>query len=178
MYENQLRKLGTDNVVAPRVDLAAHNSHARLKGAGHASASDLSVYLCVSLRAVPEVLKEQGIKTNRAGRTDWSDVWEKLWYIPDVPAAYHDIMRKPLLTIEEVADRVGVSARSILRDGDRARTRYGLPRHVQLSPRRRRYHPEMIHLWEMDLPLEDWMRAVNRRPRVGLQPRLSQNNSP
>lgn len=178
MYENQLRKLGRYTRVAPDVDLAARNSHARLKGAGHARASDLSVYLYVSLRAVPEILEGQGIRTNRAGRTAWSDVWEKLWNIPDVPEVYHDVMRKPLLTIEEVADRVGVSARSILRDGDRTGSLYGLPRHVQLSQRRRRYHPEMIHRWEMDLPLDDWMRAVKRRPRVGLQPRLSQNYPP
>lgn len=177
MDENQFKEITQPKIVAPDVNPAARNSHARLKGAGYATASELSTYLRISLRSVPDVLSNYGVKTNRAKRTFWSEVWQKLWNIPDVPTVYHDVMRTPLLTIEDVADRVGVSARSILRDGDRTESLYGLPRNILLSPRRRRYHPQMIYLWEMDLPLEEWMRAV-KRPRAGLKPRLNRNYPP
>jgi len=173
MHEYHLKHLGRDSVLAPDVDQKARSAHARLRGAGHATTADLSLYLGMSLRTVPEVLDEHGIRTNRAGRTMWADIWEKLWHIPEVPAERHELMRKPLLTVEQVAERAGMSPRSILRDGDRGRSRYGLPRHVQLSPRRRRYHPEMILLWEMEMPLEDWMRPVTRRARMGLKPRIA-----
>lgn len=178
MYENQLRKLATDKVAKPEVGLAARKSHAEFKGAGYANTSDLCAYLGVSQRSVPKVLAELGVKTNRAGRTSWASVWENLWKIRDVPTPYHELMKRALLDPDQVAERVGVSPRSILRDGDRARSRYELPRHIQLSERRRRYHPEMILLWEMELPLEDWMKPIERRRHLGLERRIDHTKPP
>lgn len=173
MYERQLPNLGTESVLKNVISLPDQKPHDRLKGSGHATNSELSIYFGISPRLVPKVLEGQGIKINRARRVSWSEVWDRLWNIRSVPAPHHDIMRRPLFTVDEVVERAGVSSRSILRDANRARPHYGLPRFTQLSARCRRYHPEMVHLWEMELPLEDWMRPIKRRSRSGLKPRLS-----
>lgn len=178
MDENQLKKLAANGIVKPQLSSTARKAYADNKDAGFASASDLGTYLGVSQRRAKNVLECFGIKTNRAGRTRWINVWDILWNIHNVPAQHHELMKRELLNIEQVAGRVGVSPRSILRDGDRSRSLYDLPRHVQLSPRRRRYHPEMILLWEMELPLEDWMRPIKRRHHIGLKRRIDQTNPP
>ena len=139
--------------------------------------SVLADHLVVSARNVANVLSEHGIEPNPAGRYDWRRVWSKFWNIHDVKQTQIAIMQSPLLTVEDVAPLVGVSARSILRDGDRARPRYGLPHFIQLSQRARRYHPEMILLWQLEAPLEDWMKPVVKRGRRGVRPRIKGRSS-
>jgi hypothetical protein len=139
--------------------------------------SMLADHLVVSTRNVANVLSEHGIEPNPAGRYDWRRVWSKLWHIHDVKQSQVTTMQSPLLTIEDVAPLVGVSARSILRDGDRARPHYGLPRFIQLSPRARRYHPEMILLWQLEAPLEDWLKPVVKQGRRGVRPRIKGRSS-
>lgn len=142
-------------------------------GPGFATAPEAARYLQVSSRRVQEVLKTCGTHLNGAGRVQWTTLWAALWQIQEVPEAAYDMMMQPLLTVGEVAKIVGVTDRSILRDTDRSRPRYGLPRHIQISERARRFHPVMIECWEMQEPIENWMQVAASPPRLprGLRPR-------
>lgn len=149
------------------------------KHASFATTADAACYLRLNSRRVRDVLEAHGAPLNPAGRVRWATLWMALWHIPEVPETAYDMMMRPLLTVAEVADRVGVTERSILRNTDRQRSRYGLPRHVQLSERARRFHPMMILAWEMQEPIEDWMQATAQAPRLprGLRPRLVRSDS-
>lgn len=128
-------------------------------GAGFATVPEASCYLQVSPRRVREVLKAYEAPLNPAGRVQWTTLWSALWRIQQVPADAYEMMMQPLLTVAEVAERVGVAERSILRDISRPYPRYGLPRHIQLSERARRFHPLMIECWEVQEPIANWMHA-------------------
>ena len=145
---------------------------------GLATLSEVADYLRINSRGVRRILQEHAVPLNAADRVKWADLWKELWLIPSVPSASYSMMKLPLLSVTETASRVGVCAKSIIRDTDRKRPRYGLPRHLQLSERNRRFHPEMILMWELDEALEDWMQPVaSREPRFrGLRPRHVASN--
>lgn len=142
-------------------------------GPGFATVAEAARYLRLNPRRVGEILKAHDASLNPAGRVRWTTLWAALWQIHQVPETAYDTMMQPLLTVAEVAEHAGVCERSILRDTDRQRPHYGLPRFVQLSERARRFHPVMINRWDMQEPIEDWMQVsvpVPRLPR-GLRPR-------
>lgn len=131
-----------------------------------ATRGEVAAYLSIASRSTGPILDAFDVKPNRAGRYEWARIWNALWHIPNVPREHSTMMRQTLLTVADVAELIGVSPRSILRDGDRSRSRYELPRFVQLSPRARRYHPLMIFQWQAELPLDEWMRPVQQRQRI------------
>mgnify|MGYP003139314335 CR=1 FL=1 len=159
----KFRTLPLPCIVVPQVNEGARNQALKSIGAGLATSSEVASYLRISGRSLPMLLAEGKLKCNRAGRFAWADIWRDLWQIPDVPPSQYGRMKASLLTTVEVAQRAGVSDRSILRDGKRKTSLYGLPRHLQLSTRLRRYHPAMIFLWETGESLEDWMRPVRTK---------------
>jgi len=142
-------------------------------GPGFATVAEAARYLRLNPRRVGEVLKAHDAPLNPAGRVRWTTLWGALWQIHQVPETAYDIMMQPLLTVAEVAEHAGVCERSILRDTDRQRPHYGLPRFVQLSERARRFHPTMINCWDMQETIEDWMQVSVPAPRLprGLRPR-------
>lgn len=151
----------------------ARDQAVRSVGPGLVTLPEVADYLQIGRRSIRCVLQEHGVPVNPAGRVRWADLWKVLWLIPEVPPAQYSMMMRPLLSVAETANRVGVCAKSIIRDSGRKHPRYGLPRHLQLSDRTRRFHPEMILLWEMNEALEDWMHPVaSRVPQFrGLRPR-------
>ena len=158
------------------VDRQVRDTAAGLAGPGLASVSAVADHLRIGRRSIADVLAAHRVPVMRTRRVRWDALWQALWQIPTVPPDAYDAMMAPLLTVADVAEITGMSTRSILRDGDRARSAYALPRHVRLSERNRRYHPEMIHLWAMQQPLEDWMRPVKTRPKSlarALRPRAA-----
>lgn len=163
---------------AQKASDVARDQAARGIGPGLATLSEVADYLRIGRRGVRCILREHSVSLNAAGRVKWADLWRELWLIPSVPPAHYSMMKHPLLSVTETASRVGVCAKSILRDTDRKRPKYGLPRHVQLSERNRRFHPEMILMWELNEALEDWMQPVaSRGPQFrGLRPRLVASN--
>lgn len=163
---------------AQKASDVARDQAARGIGPGFATLSDVADYLRINSRSVRCILQENAVPLNAAGRVKWVDLWKELWLIPNVPTAHYSMMKHPLLSVTETASRVGVCAKSIIRDTDRKRPKYGLPRHVQLSKRNRRFHPEMILMWELNEALEDWMQPVaSRGPQFrGLRPRLVASN--
>lgn len=159
----KFRALPLPCISTPRVDESARDQAAHAIGAGMATSSEIASYLRVSNRTMPMLLQAKKLTCNRAGRFTWEQVWNTLWHIPQVPPEQYQKMKTPLLDLTDVAERAGVCERSVLRDGNRKEPRYALPRHIQLSPRMRRYHPSMIFLWEIDEALDDWMQPVRSK---------------
>jgi hypothetical protein len=159
----KLRVLPLSCIPDPKVDQRTRDQAAHAIGAGMATSAEIASYLRVSDRLMPMLLQTKKLTCNRAGRFTWEQVWNTLWHIPQVPPEQYQKMKIPLLDVTDVAERAGVCERSVLRDGNRKAPRYGLPRHIQLSKRVRRYHPSMIFLWEIDEALEDWMQPVRSK---------------
>jgi len=110
-----------------------------------------------------------GLRPNRAGRFAWDEIWLRLWGIRGVPPASFGAMKAPLLTGADLARMLGVSERSIRRDGDRRPSRYGLPPHLDLAARIRRHHPLRIHAFERGLEPALWLTPpAPVRGRLGL----------
>lgn len=163
---SKFRKLPLQKIWVPEVNRGTQDRAAQDIGAGMATRGQISDYLRISSRFIPNLIDARIIKCNKAERFSWANVWRDVWQIPDVPAKHFSKMMVPLLTVSEVAKRVGVSERSLVRDGDRKTPLYNLPRHVQLSPRHRRYHASMLFLWEIEEGLDDWMLPVRSKSSV------------
>jgi len=180
MRHEDFQRLASAASKAGQEQAQLHAKALRHVGPDFATAAEAARYLRLSPRRICDVLKEMDAPVNAAGRVPWRRLWKMLWQIQEVPETAHDIMMQPLLTVSDVAARVGVTERSIIRDTDRAYPRYGLPRHVQLSERARRFHPTMVELWELQEPLPEWMRPEPVRPRLprGVRPRPLRSDGP
>jgi len=151
-----------------------NTSHQSPRFAGPA---EIAAHLRISSRGLRAVLERRGIVFNRAGRCEWALMWLALWGIRDVPPDRHGAMRRPLMTLEEMAEALGVHPRTIRRAGDRACARYALPRHLDLGPNRRRYLPLMVEPWLVSATPEPWLlpMRVTRAGLFGLAPRVTQS---
>lgn len=158
----------SDLAVSPACD-RVRAAAARLQGPGFATRRMLADHLQVGVRDVIALVAPLGLRPNRAGRFAWDEIWLRLWGIRGVPPARFDAMRMALLTSADLARMLGVSERSIRRDGNRAAPRYGLPPHLDLAARIRRHHPLRIHAFERGLEPEPWLQAPSPvRGRLGL----------
>lgn len=143
---------------------------------GYASVSELATYLGISKIKIPAATEGVGLKSNRAAKFAWTDIWSVYWHIRHVPHEYSGQMLEPLLDSKVVADLLGVSSRTIRRAGDAGDPKYRLPRHLDLGPRLRRYHPLMINRWSHNCELDAWLMpapAARRPAPFGLTPRAS-----
>lgn len=157
----------------PPANPSAREAAARLRGPGFATRRQLADHLRVGARGVAGLAAHRGLRANRAGRFAWEQVWDRLWGIRSVPPGFFAAMKAPLLTNADVAAQLGVSARTIRRDGDRSVPRLCLPPHLDLSERLRLHHPLRVRAWADGLPLEAWLRPGPARGALGLVPRRS-----
>lgn len=141
-----------------------------------AGPAEIAAHLRISARILRAFLEPRGIAFNRAGRCEWALLWRALWGIHNVPPERFAAMRRPLMTLEEVAGTLGVHPRTIRRAGDRTCPRYRLPRHLDLGPNRRRYLPLTVEPWLVGAAPEPWLlpMQVIRPGALGLAPRIPQ----
>lgn len=134
-------------------------------GSQPASLAAIATHLAVSRQVAEQFLARGGYKQLPAGRYDLSDLWRGMWRIRSVPLEYVTEMAMPLLSIDDVAALVGVSAQTIRRAGNSNDLRWNLPAHFDLGPRVRRYLPLHIRAWINQEPLDHWL-----RPQLGPAP--------
>lgn len=134
-------------------------------GSKPASLTAIATHLSVSRQVAEQFLARGGYKQLPGGRYDLSDLWRELWRVRSVPVEYVKEMSMPLLSIDDVAALVGVSAQTIRRGGNTNDLRWNLPAHFDLGPRVRRYLPLHIRAWINQEPLDHWL-----RPQLGPEP--------
>lgn len=133
------------------------------QGPGFATGPELAKYLRIANSGVRRVALERNLTRNRAGKYSWADIWSHFWQLHDVPPDTYAQMKAPLLKDADIAEMLGISAKSVRRDGSRVRSLYDLPRFLDLGTRGRRHHPEMITAWTRGLDTPPWLQARPRR---------------
>lgn len=131
------------------------------------SLSGVALYLAVSPAVARGILADRAITRRVGGRYHLSDLWRSLWSISHVSDPDIATMCEPLLTVSEMAEIAGVSERTIRRAGDTRSPTWALPRHVDLSPRVRRYLRPLVAAWALQIPPEAWLTPAPRRPILG-----------
>jgi predicted DNA-binding transcriptional regulator AlpA len=122
------------------------------------SLTETGRHLNISLPMVQPIMATMGARALPGGRYDLADVWRRMWGIDRVPLAWIESMKRPLLSVETVAEMVGSHPATIRRAGNERSTKWCLPEHFDLGPRLRKYLPLHIEAWMRGEEPAEWLR--------------------
>lgn len=134
-------------------------------------------HLSVCAPKVRPITARLGCKPLPGSRYDLADIWRRMWGIDRVPSGWLESMERPLLSIESVAEMVGVHPATIRRAGNDHSMKWRLPEHVDLGNRTRRYLPLHIEAWLRSEEPEAWLRR-GHGPAGPLGLRLKRASNP
>lgn len=115
-------------------------------------------YLKISTLSLDAVASSFRLSTLPGDRCDLVEIWRKCFGIYDVPLANEASMRRPLLSVSDIAKMVGVNDTTLRRAGNTYDSKWNLPNHVDLGPRIRRYLPLHIDYWFRREEPPAWLR--------------------
>lgn len=119
-------------------------------------------HLGICAPMVRPAMDNLGCRLLPGGRYDLTDLWRRVWGIDRVPRAWLEAMERPLLSIEAVAEMVGVHPATIRRAGNTRSLKWRLPDHCDLGDRTRRYLPLHIEAWLRGEAPEEWLKRQYR----------------
>jgi len=122
------------------------------------SSAAIARHLGICAPMVRPTMGRLGCRLLPGGRYDLSDLWRRMWGIDRVPRARVECMERPLLSIDAVADMVGVHPATIRRAGNSRSPKWRLPDHCDLGDRTRRYLPLHIEAWLRGEAPEEWLK--------------------
>lgn len=119
-------------------------------------------HLGICTPMVRPTMGDLGCRMLPGDRYDLTDLWRRMWGIDRVPRAWLEAMERPLLSVDAVAEMVGVHPATIRRAGNTRSPKWRLPDHCDLGERTRRYLPLHIEAWLRGEPPEDWLKRQYR----------------